>query len=461
MVTADDKSSHTKVNLLASLVGNGGFFALILALAAVVYFDDIQIVGRSSEEVPTIYNVRILGIKIIDAISLGLAFLLALYLVLRERFDTSSFHTNIAIIFLVYCYAGLVGFAYSFFYRYDYTIWVQDFQQTIYMVGFFLLTFHFLDTKRKWTIFAICFLAFLAAKNVLILYWSLTGVGKMIGEWAFRASQNSEFAYFPMMFFPILLLALKGKSFKLKLLCVLISLVYLFNSFVGIYRTVWVMLILGSVYLFFQLEFRTRLRLLFFSTLFLAGTLAFVTTLFPRFLELAWNFKFASIFDWSLSGDRSNATRLLEIVNVTNHVFSNFAFLQGMGLGAWWDDSARRLLPDLGSGFTYKTRFHTTHMWYLTQLLKLGIIAMAFYWAAIYKMFRTASRYARRMPWDRWEKSILVGLNIGLLCAFISSADFVRLFLFIGINLGLIASFLHLDETGKTAGIAEASLRNT
>ena len=180
----------------------------------------------------------------------------------------------------------------------------------------------------------------------------------------------------------------------------------------------------------------------------LSVVLSVVAIYYPRFLSLAWNYKFASIFEWSVEGDRSNAIRVVEIINVVHRVFSNFAFLQGLGLGAWWDDSVRRMLPDASSGFMFKTRYHTTHMWYLTQLLKIGTVAMAFYWWSLYKIFRNTELFLKTIGWDRWEKCVVLGLNVGLLCAFISSADFVRLFLFVGIAIGLTSRFMTFESSG-------------
>jgi len=446
--------SPNKIENMRLWFGRLGFFFYIIILGIIIYFDDIQLTAHTSEEVATIYNIRILGIKIIDGLSIFLIFLMLVYLFLLNKFAVTSFHRYMGTIFLIYCYAGLIGFIYFFFYDYDLNIWVQDFQHTIYMVGFFLITFYFLDSKKRWKIFVLAFIIFLAAKNLLIFYNTLTGVGKSFTTWAFRASENSEFTYFPMMFFPLIIYFLKNKNITLKIISVFIILIYLFNSLVGIYRTVWVMLILGILFLLTQLDKSARKKLIILGLSSLLIVLFVINLFFPKFIELVWNYKFTSIFEWSVYGDRSNATRILEVINVTNYVFSNFSFLQGMGLGAWWDDSARRLLPDLGSGFTYKTKFHTTHMWYLTQFLKLGIVAMFFYWRAIYKMFKNVAIFLKTMSWDRWEKSMLLGLNIGLLCAFISSADFVRLFLIIGINFGIISSFIHHDS--QTNNLSES-----
>ncbi|RPH36221.1 hypothetical protein EHM92_04875 [bacterium] len=442
---------------MRSVLGWTALAMVILAMALIIYADDIQIVESSAREIPTIYNIRFFGVKIIDGISIFLIGVVGAYLLFRERITVTSFHRQMGIIFLVYCYAGMVGFIYSFFYQYDYLIWLQDFQPVIYMAGFFLIVYHVIDTLPKWKLFVTALLLFMAAKNLLILYWTFTGIGRSFDGWAFRASQNSEFTYFPMMFFPFLLLVFKKCPRALKIPIIVVLAVYLFNSLVGIYRTVWVMIMLGSLYLLTQLDGKTRLKMLLYGTLSLALVINVVAIFFPRFLDLAWSFKFASIFEWSVYGDRSNATRTLEIMNVVNYVFSHFAFLQGMGLGAWWDDSARRLLPDFGSGFTFKRRFTTTHMLYFTQLLKLGLVAMFFFWRAIYKMFITVARYVRTMPWDRWEKSVLLGMNVGFLCALISSALFPRLFLIIGVNMALAASFMSLErkELGSATGHSE------
>lgn len=303
-------SSHRSFANVRSWLGVAILLLYIIVIAAVVYFDDLQIVGRGETELPTIYNVRFLGIKILNSISILLTFLLVLYLIVHERAIITPFHKYIAVIFLIYCYAGLVGFIYSFFYNYDYLIWLQDFQQTLYMTAFFLFTFHFLDSLRKWKVFAVCLLAFLALKNVLIAYKTLAGIGTAIGGWAFRASQNAEFTYFPMMFFPFAILILKSKSRPLKILLIMLSFVYLFNSLLGIVRTVWVMLIIGTVYLLTQLDKKSRITLMLSFTTVLATCLGVVAVLYPKFLALAWNYKFASIFVWSVEGDRSNATRI-------------------------------------------------------------------------------------------------------------------------------------------------------
>jgi hypothetical protein len=249
-----------------------------------------------------------------------------------------------------------------------------------------------------------------------------------------------------MMFFPFLLLVLRRGNILLRLAMAAIIAIYLVNSLLGIYRTVWVMLILGMLILLFLSPRHTRAVLAAVLSVGLTLAIAAAAVMFPRFLELAWSFKFASIFDWSVYGERSNSTKLLEIVNVWHYVVGQFAFFQGLGLGAWWDDSARRLLPDGGSGFTYKTRFQSTHIWFVTQFLKLGAIAMLVYWGALWHILRTALRGIRSLPWDRWETQAMLGWFVGLLCAFISSADFVRLFLMVGVNIAVMIRWISFDH---------------
>ncbi len=423
-----------------------GFALLIGVLAAIVYFDDIQITLRSAQELPTIYNTRLAGLKILDWMALAVVLMTLLVILSRGKYETTAFHRQMLVIFLVYCYAGVVGLVYSFGYRYDYEVWVQDFQQTIYLVGFFLATFVLVDSKKRWRIFVIALLLLLAAKNLLITYRTVTGVGKAFGDWAFRASQNSEFTYFPMMFFPLLLLLIRRTGRFLKFGIAVVLFAYLFNSLVGVSRTVWVMLIIGSLYLLAISSRRDRHLLVLSAGGFLAISLFLVALFLPKFISLAWNYKFLTIFQWSIGGDRSNATRVIEIINVVTFVFAHGAFLQGMGLGAWWDDTARRLLPDVASGFMYKSRFHTTHMWYLTQLLKIGLIGMLFYWKAVWSVFRRMQLAIPALSDRTWERDAFVGLHVGFVCAFVSSADFVRLFLMIGIVVALTARYLTFDH---------------
>jgi hypothetical protein len=422
------------------------FIALISVLAFIIYFDDIQIVTKSIDEAPTIFNVRVMGIKIMDFMTVGLIVLCLACIFFRDRIAVTIFHKNIAWMFLTYWYAGIVGVCYSFFLDYDYRIWIQDFQQILYLALFFLLTFHLVNTKRRWNVFVVCFIGFLAAKNIIIFYRTFHGEGKVFGDWAIRASQNSEFSYFPMMFFPVLIVFLKNKSTILKIFLFSIIFVYLFNAFVGVVRTVWVMLGIGFIYLFFQLERSARIKLVLWPLAIGVIALLTIAAILPRFLTMAWSYKFFSIFSWSIYGDRSNAIRTLEIINVGHYVFDHFSFLQGRGLGSWWDDSTRRLLAaGASTGFMYKTRFYNTHMYCLTQLLKLGAIATGIFWFSFYKMFRHVKSRLDQVPWNQWEKYIVLGLNIGLLCGVISSADFVRLFLMMGVSLGICASYFELQ----------------
>ncbi len=441
------------------LAGMASFGFLVLVTALVIYFDDIQLPGSSAGEAPTIYNVRILGVKIIDLLSAGLLAVAAAYQLFRGTIRVTPVHRDILIIFGVYCYAGIVGFAYSFAFAYDYQVWLQDFQQVIYLLGYFLLTCHLLDTRRKWRTYVAAFLAMLALKNYLIFYQSMTGVGKAIGDWAFRASQNAEFTYFPMLFFPLVLFMLRRKSLIPRLFFALTALVYVFNSLLGIYRTVWVMLILGTFYLILHLSARERWKLAGGGTIVLLMVVGAISMMFPRFVDLAFGFKFLSIFEWSTGGDRSNATRMLEVVNVGHRLLAHSALFHGMGLGAWWDDSAARLLQDYGSGFTFKWRYHTTHMWYVTQLLKLGLVGTVLYWFAFYRIFRFNLRSWRRAASRSWEGDAVLGLLVGLLCAVISSADFVRMFLVMGINMGILTSYamLFTDRPAPSPDTANGS----
>ncbi|MFZ4618996.1 MAG: hypothetical protein ACOYNS_00445 [Bacteroidota bacterium] len=428
------------------LVGIFGFTCFLLTVAAIIYFDDIQITDFTSQEVPTIYNMRIAGFKILDFISLSLFSIVICAVVLKGTFEVNIFHRTFFILLGIYCYAGFVGFIYSFIYQYDYVVWMRDFQQIIYYFGFFLITYIFLDSKRKWNVFVISLVTFMALKNVFITYKTFMGEGKIFGDWAIRASQNSEFAYFPMMFFSLFALILYRKNTALKIAVGLIVFLYLFNSLIGIYRTVWVILILGTMYFFTLLTPMVRRRTSVYMIVFISLALMIISAIFPRFLALAWNYKFASIFEWKVEGDRSNATRVIEIMNVFDYIFRHYSFLQGLGLGAFWDDAARRLLPDGGSGFMFKTRFYTTHMFMLTQFLKLGFVATFIYWFSIGKLFLYILRRIKAIPWERWEKCILIGMHVGFFCGYISNADFVRMFLLMGINLGLTARYFSLED---------------
>ena len=360
--------------------------------------------------------------------------------ILRGHVQVTSFHRNVLIMFLVYWYAGIVGFIMSFFAPVDHVVWVQDFQQILYLALFFLLTFHVLNTPKRWSIFVFSILSFLALKNGYIFFQSLGGIGKIVGDWAIRSSQNSEFTYFPMLFFPLAIIFLKNKSFAAKAATAVVLFVYLFNALIGVVRTVWVMLIIGGIVLFMNLDRPTRKRALLWGTAFVICALTAISVILPRFITMAFGYKFLSIFEWSILGDRSNATRTLEIINVFSYSYNHFSFLQGRGLGGWWDDSVRRLLPDLGSGFMYKKHFYGTHIFALTQYLKLGLIGTGVYWYAVVGMLRDIHQNSMHIDSTSWKHWVIIGLGVGIVSALVSCADFVRTFLMIGVALGICAS---------------------
>jgi hypothetical protein len=112
-----------------------------------------------------------------------------------------------------------------------------------------------------------------------------------------------------------------------------------------------------------------------------------------------------------------------------------------MGLGGWWEESARRMLPNNSTEYHLRAHFRKTDILIVTQFLKIGLLGIVVYWTTVYRIMRDTKRVIAAVPAHSIDRAILLGLYIGLICAFISQADFVRLFLMMGISIGIIASY--------------------
>lgn len=436
--------------LLYEMIGAFGFVFLILSMATIIYFDDIQITLNGATEEPSIFNIRIAGLKLLDLLALILTVILLLQFIVHQKIIVTRFHYHIITLFAIYAVAGVVGFIYSFWLRYDYLDWLQDLQPFLYLNGFFFYTFYFVTTKKRWYYFVGAFIAFMAAKNILILYKSLSGTGISMFFGIIRSSQNSEFSYFPMMFFPLVILLFHTMKTRYRSLIILCVSVYLANTVMGMVRTVWVILAVGMIYLFMQLDRKYTLRISGFIIVLLLMFVVALELIFPTSMEYLWKVKFLSIIDWNFSGNLSNAIRMVQIVNVWDWVISNFAFLQGMGLGAWWEETARRMLPNVSTEYHLRAHFRKTDVLIVTQFLKIGLIGIIIYWYTIYKIVRDTKALINQIPYEDVDRKILLGLLIGLMCGFLSQADFVRLFLMIGICVGIIASYHRIESFSQS-----------
>ena len=427
--------------LLERIFSNVGLFLFIAAVGLIVYSDDIQVTS-SGIEPPTIYSIKFAGLDILDYIAVILVTVTAIAVFLRRQIVISSFHPYLFGIFCVYAYAAIVGFIYSFVYDYKILQVLQDFQQIIYMLGFFFVAFYLLDTKRKWQVFVWALLFFFCAKNFIIVSRVFSGDIKAFGDFTFRSTQSSDNMIFPIMFFPALFFMMRKRaSIVMKAVLFITSLVFFAHTLLGVGRTLYVIYPVGFVMAFFEFNRGEKIRYLTGFVLVFTVLIIMLSTFFPRFLEYAFGYRALSIFDWAISGDRSNATRTLEFLNMTHRLLDQGAFLQGMGLGSWWDDRFYHLLPDWGSGFTFKSRYYFGHLYFVTQLLKLGLVATVIYWFCIFKMLGLAHRAGASLDWRDKNKPLVLGIYIGLVAAFMMSSDFVRLFLFYGIGLGVVASY--------------------
>lgn len=438
---------------LRYLVSRTGFVLLCVTILSIIYFDDLQITLHGSPEVPTIFNVRIGGLKVLDVLSIMLWVIWIAAQLFSPAVQVSPFHRYIFTILLVYCYAGMIGFIYSFWYGYDYLDWFQDIQPFFYMTAFFLFTYDFINGQRQWSFFVFIFLATMIIKNIIILFKSLSGSGISMFYGIIRASQNSEYTYFPFMFFVLVLIIFQRTRGIIKMSAIASVAVYLLNTVLSMVRTTWVLLFAGLVVLLTHIEFPERLKIIGTVLLLLGTFIVVLNIVIPSSVEYLWEERVMSIFEWNYSGNLSNAMRLIQITNVWDRVMSHYAFIHGMGLGAWWDESARRMLPNESSEYHLRAKYRRTDILMVTQFLKLGLIGMVVFWWAAYKIFDTAVKFSSSLSKNTVEYAVVLGFSIGLFFAFLTQADFVRTFLIIGVGVGIIARLdsLSADRAGRTA----------
>ncbi len=415
-----------------------GFFVALMWLA--ISHDDIALPGaRLADEGSSIYVARLMGLKVLDLLTLIAAAGTSLYLLLRRRMVVTDYHRSVGLMLAVYAVAGLIGVVYAYVYDYPLERWYQDAQQTLYFALYFLIVFHLTESKKSWQLLFLLFLLFLGLKNIIILERLFSGVGKVLGVFGVRTTQSSDAAVFPALFaigIPLLLHPRVSPWLKAFLAASLT--VYVFNALISFGRTVWVILLFLTVYYLFTLDRRSRRSFVVVLSATSLVALALVLTLFPRFFALA-SWKFRTIFDWSVQGDRSNATRTLEVLNIFSRLFEQGALFHGMGLGAWWDDRYYTLLPDGGSGFAGKSRYYMAHLWVVEQMLKVGLMGLVVYWYAVVRIVRTAYRHQQALPANSPQRALMLGLSAAFLAIMLTNTDLVKVYLLLGIVLGLLA----------------------
>jgi len=429
------------------------FCLFICVVGLTIYYDDIEIVGSMMPE-QNIYTIKVFGLDILDHFTIALFACSIILIILTDTMSISWFHPYVFILFCLYLFGFIVGFVYGFFYDYSVAQIFRDFQQVLYLCMYFFSAYTIINTRSRWRFFVFSLILFFFLKNAFIISRFFTGDLKVFGEFAVRATQSSDNMIFPIFFFPAMIYALRDDVAPIiKGIFLTFGILYLTHSILGVGRTLFVVFGVCFFLVARNLEKKERRQIAKFAVIFSIIFVPFTISLFPRFFEFAFFYKFLSIFDWSVAGDRSNATRTLEIYNVLYRVFEQTSFVFGMGLGSWWDDRFLRLLPDAGSGFDFKPRHFGTHLWPVTQILKIGFVGLAVYWYSMGKMLLRMNSIHKQIDRTTSDHSLYLGLFIGLIAALMISADFIRLFMFVGIAIALLARY-------ESFGVMEAGHRS-
>ena len=430
-----------------NLINSVAFGIFLLTVGLVTYINDVPVTHTPV----FFYEYKVMGLDPLDWLTLFLIILVTTYLIIRNEISVTRFHKYILVITLVYIIGMIVGFIYGLIYDYPFNRWVQDFQRPFYLFVYFFITFELLSDVKRFKIFLYYLFGVIILKAMLIAintfgqrnWWLNLGHRWTVTTYGTDLVILSLIFFIPMSY----LFFYKNLKNYERLLFGLLVLLYILITIAGLGRTILVLFLFSTIYMIFEMTSNARLK--FFVTLFvvLISIVLYFQFLQPKFLE-RFSRHFGSIFNLAVSQENlSNATRIVEIKNIVNRLFVNASLLQGMGLGAWWDDKIYKLPPfDFGSGFIGSNRYFYTHLLFLSQLLQIGLIGTIIFWILMGKMFFYTREVFKRLSENYSEKALLLGLNIVYLNFALCMANYLRVFFFIGLFLGLIARLLLFVE---------------
>jgi hypothetical protein len=441
----DEYSTARTTKIVKQVVHNAAFWGAVALTGSVIYFSEMPV--GTSAFLPLYYQ-KILGLDILDYLTFGLMALTIAFILVEQKIVVTKFHRYLFVVLFIYGVAMINGFVYGRVFQYPLKRWVQDIQQVSYLFTYFVIVFAVCDAAHRWRLFFRLIIVFAFVKNLSVTLDLLRERGVQLLRTTIISARGADAVLLSVMFYPVFTyLVWKEEKPIRKLLYLIPIFVFILNILASVGRTVWLLLIVSLGYFLVEARLKRGVKILFIVILAIVLLTTYLQMKYPKFIDFA-RWRLTSIINLSISQENlSNATRVIEIKNIFHRLFNYASLIQGMGLGAWWDDRYITLPPgDVASGFIGEKRFFHTHLWSLTQLLKIGLIGTAIYWIVILKMLAITRRRFAQLESPNPYKLELLALNIIFFNLALCGAGFLRIFICMGVVLALIARGLYYSE---------------
>ncbi|OQY28952.1 MAG: hypothetical protein B6244_05280 [Candidatus Cloacimonetes bacterium 4572_55] len=441
-------------HVLQTLLSKIGFSYLILISGIILFNSDNKVIGQGvqrgfSYEPTFLYTYKVLGLDIVDYLTLFLIFVTLFIILYSGKIAVTSFHRGIQIILIIYLAGLLNGYFYGFFLDYPFIKQLQSFQPVFYLIVYFYGAYILCHNLIRWNILYLVLISLVGLFNIKLLIDMLTGKTVILGEFAFTAIVGTDAAILALFFFPFLIsfFVQKGK-WHYKIIWGIFILTYFVVVIGNRGRTVIATFLVSSIILLYEFDWRARFKYLLSIGLSIFFVMMMLTLIFPNFITHMQG-RLTSIVNFSKSTNNlSNATRAVEMQNVFHRVFAYGSPLLGMGVGAWWDDDEYQLLAgDKGSGFIGEKKYFSTHLLFVTQILEVGFIGTMIFWILMAHFFfrtRSAMIKVKNHP---YYFSMILSLNLTFF-SFLGSqmVNSQKLMMFIGIILALMSRITEFVE---------------
>ncbi|MDP2806516.1 MAG: hypothetical protein Q8O74_00065 [bacterium] len=421
-------------------------WGLWVAIAAAIIYDDRQIsetvLSSLHFQSPTIFNVRIAGLQIVDWMLLVLALRVFILIITHwqerqylQKWFKSPIVWGLALATVPYVYSSVIALALGNPWRQM----VQDMQNHGYLLLMAGASFVLIDDFKQARKTVVWLLSWLGIKTVVLLIRYLTGYGF---SWmsVFRVTISSDSVLLLILVGGMLYLSFNNnrtwwKSFA----CLSIAGLSCFILFTVAGRTTMVLLVMQIALLLIYISSRTRLWLSLFLSSVVFSIILYLIALQPELAKFYW-WRVSSIFTWKSSelghGGQalSNTVKVLEIKNIYTLLRHEGALLLGLGQGASWTTKYYHI-PALYLNDAYapgEVKHYSTHLQLLSQLLKMGIVGVVFYWTGVVgslvQMFKASLHY---------KKDALIIVTLGMIPLLFNMSNYERLYLFTGLLFGI------------------------
>jgi len=196
--------------------------------------------------------------------------------------------------------------------------------------------------------------------------------------------------------------------------------------------------------LFWKVNFRNKIRFIEYSILSIIIFVIFVQIAYPQWLG-HMVFLMSSALGISTGGSQSGIVRWLEVKNIWANLANKYSFLQGVGLGVYWEviypfpeDPLHFIFPAGDPSGMH----HFSHLLFMDLLWKFGFIGLIVYLYLLYSLFKKGFLLFDRLH-DKYYKGIIMGL-LSTIFPVLFLLGYYKLYLFAGVLIGMIAVLVRL-----------------